>query len=100
MKIFRHLAAFSALLALTSLAYADEASTKLADAVKSAKVSLATGLRASASAGKAISGKFELGDDGKLQLSVYTKKGSKFYEVAVDYTTGKAAKPEEITAGE
>ena len=66
---------------------------KLADAVKHAKVSLDAGLKASEREGKPISGKFEL-DEGKLQLSVYTEKASKFYEVVVDHTTGKIAKSE------
>lgn len=72
---------------------------KLADAVKHAKVSLDAGLKASEREGKPISGKFEL-DEGKLQLSVYTEKASKFYEVVVDHTSGKIAKTEEITSGD
>src|SRR5438876_11652111 len=72
---------------------------KLADAVKHAKVALNAGLKASEREGKPISGKFEL-DEGKLQLSVYTEKASKFYEVVVDHTTGKIAKTEEITSGD
>jgi tryptophan synthase beta subunit len=67
--------------------------------VKSAKVSLETGLRASEREGKPISGKYEL-EDGKLQLSVYTERAGKFYEVVVDHTTGKIAKTEEITSGD
>jgi uncharacterized membrane protein YkoI len=73
--------------------------TKLADAVKHAKVSLDAGLKASEREGKPISGKFEL-EDGRLQLSVYTEKASKFYEVIVDHTTGKIAKKEAITSGD
>ena len=72
---------------------------KLADAVKHAKVSLDAGLKASEREGKPISGKFEL-DEGKLQLSVYTEKASKFYEVVVDHTSGKIGKTEEITNGD
>ncbi len=72
---------------------------KLADAVKHAKVSLDAGLKASEREGKPISGKFEL-DEGKLQLSVYTEKASKFYEVVVDHTSGKITKTEEITSGD
>jgi len=72
---------------------------KLADAVKHAKVSLDAGLKASQREGKPISGKFEL-DEGKLQLSVYTEKASKFYEIVVDHTSGKIAKTEEITSGD
>ncbi len=72
---------------------------KLADAIKHAKVSLDAGLKASEREGKPISGKFEL-EDGKLQLSVYTEKAGKFYEVVVDHTSGKVAKTEEITSGD
>src|SRR5260370_13823798 len=72
---------------------------KLTAAVKHAKVSLDAGLKASEREGKPISGKFEL-DEGKLQLSVYTEKASKFYEVVVDHTSGKIAKTEEITTGD
>jgi hypothetical protein len=90
---------FISLLTVVSGVYGDENSTKLSNAVKSAKVSLESGLRASEREGKPISGKYEL-EDGKLQLSVYTTKASKFYEVIVDHTTGKIAKTEEITRGE
>ena len=72
---------------------------KLSDAVKHTKVSLEAGLKASEREGKPISGKFEF-DEGKLQLSVYTEKAGKFYEVIVDHNTGKIAKSEEITSGE
>jgi hypothetical protein len=98
MQIIRHLI-LVALLTVVSAAYADESSRKLADAVKSAKVSLETGLRASEREGKPISGKYEL-EEGKLQLSAYTEKSGKFYEVIVDHTTGKIAKTEEITSGD
>ncbi len=99
MQMIRHAVALTALLILPSGTYANENSTKLSDAVKSAKVSLDAGLRASEREGKPISGKFEL-EDGKLQLSVYTMKAAKFYEVIIDHTTGKIAKTEEITSGD
>jgi hypothetical protein len=98
MRIVRHLILVS-LLAVVSSTYGDESSMKLSNAVKSAKVSLETGLRASEREGKPISGKYEL-EEGKLQLSIYTEKGGKFYEVAVDHTTGKITKTEEITSGD
>jgi len=75
------------------------AKAELAKAVQGAKVALAKGLDAAKSAGNPISGKFEM-EDGKLQLSVYTAKAGKFYEVALDHATGKVAKSEEITAGD
>src|SRR5438876_11028009 len=85
-------------LCFVSLLHA-QVDAKLADAVKHAKVSLDAGLKASGREGKPISGKFEL-DEGKMQLSVYTEKANKFYEVVVDHTSGKIAKSEEITSGD
>ena len=78
---------------------AAKATPALASALKEAKVSLASGLRAAEKEGRPISGKFEL-EDGKLQLSVYTMKGDTFSEVIVDLKTGKVAKNEPITGGD
>src|SRR5215831_9731668 len=66
--------------------------------VASAKVSLEQGLAAAGASGTALSAKFEI-EDGKLQLSVYTKKDGKYYEVIVDHETGTVSKTEEITGG-
>jgi hypothetical protein len=77
----------------------DKEHAELAKALKSAKVSLEKGLAASESQGKPISGKFEI-EDGKLQLSVYTLKADKFFEVIVDHNSGKVAKTEAITSGD
>lgn len=74
-------------------------SSALATAMKEATVTLASGLSASEAQGKPISGKFEL-EDGNLQLSIYTTKDGKFYEVIIDHKTGKVAKTEPITGGE
>src|SRR6266487_2229793 len=63
----------------------------LAKAVMGAPLSLERGLAASASHGQPISAKFEM-EEGKLQLSVYTVKDGKFFEVIVDHNTGKVAK--------
>jgi uncharacterized membrane protein YkoI len=71
----------------------------LAKAVMSAPVSLERGLAASASHGQPISAKFEM-EEGKLQLSVYTVKDGKFFEVIVDHNTGKVVKAEPIAQGE
>src|SRR5207245_6332875 len=71
----------------------------VAKAVMGARVSLERGLAASASQGQPISAKFEL-EEGKLQLSVYTAKDGKFFEVIVDHTSGKVVKAEPITEGE
>jgi uncharacterized membrane protein YkoI len=71
----------------------------LAAALKDSTLSLADGIKASESEGTPISAKYEL-EDGKLQLSVYTMKGDKFFEVIVDHKTGKVAKTEPITGGE
>ena len=79
--------------------YDDKEHAELAKAFKGAKVPLTKGLVASRSEGTPISGKYEV-EDGKLQLSVYTMKGDKFFEVIVDHKTGKVAKAEAITSGE
>lgn len=71
----------------------------LAAAMKDATVSLAGGLKASEKEGTPISGKFEV-EDGKLQLSVYTTKEGRFFEVVIDHKSGKVLKTEAITEGE
>jgi hypothetical protein len=68
-------------------------------ALQGAKISLEKGLAAAEGQGKPISAKFEM-DEGKLQLSVYTSKQGKFWEVVVDHTSGKVSKTEEIKEGE
>jgi hypothetical protein len=68
-------------------------------ALPQAKVSLGQALLAGAHEGTPISAKFEV-EDGKLQLSVYTMKADKFFEVIVDHVSGKVAKVEAITEGE
>ena len=69
---------------------------ELAQAVPQATVSLAHGMKASESKGNPISAKFEI-EDGKLQLSIYTMKGTDFMEVVADPNTGAIAKAEKIT---
>jgi len=71
----------------------------VAKAVLGARVALERGLAASARHGQPISAKFEM-EEGKLQLSVYTMKDGKFFEVIVDHNTGKVVKAEPIAAGE
>jgi uncharacterized membrane protein YkoI len=71
----------------------------LAKAVVSTPVSLERGLAASASHGQPISAKFEM-EEGKLQLSVYTVRDGKYFEVIVDHNTGKVVKAEPIAEGE
>ena len=77
----------------------DQEQAELANALSGAKVSLQQGFTASEREGQPISGKFEM-DEGKLQLSVYTSKEGKFFEVIVDHVTGAIAKVEPITEGE
>src|SRR5262249_26376640 len=77
----------------------DEEQAELASVMSSAKVSLQQGFTASEREGQPISGKFEV-EDGKLQLSVYTAKEGKFFEVIVDHKTGDVAKVEPINEGE
>ncbi len=88
----------------TALAYGAPARAEgdpaaLAAQMKGVKLTLEKGLTAAASKGKPISGKFEL-EDGKLQLSVYTAKGSAYSEVIVNHRTGKVMKAEPITGGD
>jgi hypothetical protein len=73
--------------------------TALVKAMVGAKVSLQQGLTASSKEGRPISAKFEV-EDGKLQLSVYTAKDGKFFEVVVNHKTGKIAKVVPITEGD
>ena len=73
-----------------------EALIKLLD---TAKINLQQGLAASEQQGQPISAKFEV-DDGKLQLSVYTAKEGKFFEVLVNYVTGKVLRAEPIAEGD
>jgi hypothetical protein len=74
-------------------------SAALASAMQQAKATLEAGLKASESAGKPISAKFEI-EDGKLQLSVYTAKDKAFAEVVLDPATAAIAKTEKITEGD
>jgi hypothetical protein len=71
----------------------------LIKAVSGAKVTLQSGLTASQPEGRPISAKFEM-ENGKLQLSVYTEKNGKFFEVIVDHMKGSIAKTEPITEGD
>ena len=84
--------------------WAEEAKTgkgsELAKLMERAKVSLAQGLTASHAEGVPISGKFEVAEDGKLQLSIYTMKGDRFSEVVVNHQNGTVAKVEPITEGD
>jgi hypothetical protein len=73
-----------------------EALIKLMDA---SKINLQQGIVASEQQGQPISAKFEV-DQGKLQLSVYTAKEGKFFEVLINYVTGKILRFEPITEGE
>jgi uncharacterized membrane protein YkoI len=83
------------------VAWSEEAADQAAliKALDGAKVTLQQGLATSQREGRATSGKFEM-EDGKLRLSVYTTKAGKYFEVIVDYATGKIAKAEPITQGE
>ena len=78
---------------------AEQDDAALIKAVSSAKVTLQKGLTASQREGRPISAKFEM-ENGKLQLSVYTEKNGKFFEVIVDHMKGSIAKTEPITEGD
>ena len=71
----------------------------LAKALSEASVSLEQGLKASEREGRPISGKYEM-EYGGLQLSVYTTKGDKFFEVVIDHKSGTVKKAETITDAE
>ena len=77
----------------------EKENAQLATAITSAKISLEMGIMTSEREGKPISAKFEM-EDGKLQLSVYSMKGTQFSEVIVDHQTGRILKTEAITSGE
>jgi hypothetical protein len=77
----------------------DQEQAELANALSNAKVSLQQGFIASEKEGQPISGKFEV-EEGKIQLSLYTAKDGKFFEVIVDHMTGNIAKVEPITEGD
>jgi hypothetical protein len=77
----------------------DQEQAELAEALGAAKVSLQEVLAASETEGQPISGQFEV-EDEKLQLSGYTAKEGKFFEVIVDYATGKITKVEPISEGD
>lgn len=78
---------------------AEQDDAALIKAASSAKVTLQKGLTASQREGRPISAKFEM-ENGKLQLSVYTEKNGKFFEVIVDHMKGSIAKTEPITEGD
>jgi uncharacterized membrane protein YkoI len=77
----------------------DEGQEALAKKLGDARINLQQGLAASEQQGQPISTKFEV-DEGKLQLSVYTAKDGKFFEVLINYSTGKVLKIEPITEGD
>jgi len=77
----------------------DEGQGALIKMLGDAKISLQQGVAASEQQGQPISAKFEV-DDGKLQLSVYTSKEGKFFEVLINHVTAKVLKVEPITEGE
>ena len=78
---------------------AEQDDAALIKAINGAKVTLQDGLTASEREGRPISGKFEM-EDGKLQLSIYTEKAGKYFEVIVNHMTGSVAKTEPITEGD
>jgi hypothetical protein len=71
----------------------------LSKALTGVTVTLQQGMAAAQASGTVLSAKFEV-EDSRLQLSVYTMKGDKFFEVIVDHKTGKVSKTEPITEGE
>ncbi|MFL5239041.1 MAG: PepSY domain-containing protein [Rhizomicrobium sp.] len=82
-----------------SVLAANEDDAVLIKSLNTAKVSLQEALVTSEREGQPISGKFEA-EDGKLQLSIYTAKDGKFFEVIVDHMNGDIGRVEPITEGE
>jgi hypothetical protein len=78
---------------------AEQDDAALIKAASSAKVTLQKGLTTSRREGRPISAKFEM-ENGKLQLSVYTEKNGKFFEVIVDHMKGSITKTEPVTEGD
>ncbi len=84
---------------LHSAVSAEREDQELIKALSGAKVTLQQALNSAEHNGRPISAKFEM-EDGNLQLSVYTEKDGKFFEVIVDHTTAQIAKTEPITEGD
>src|ERR1700741_2805659 len=93
------IAAISVWMTGAAPARAEGDSAALVAALRNTSATLQVGLKASEAQGTPISAKFEI-EDGKLQLSVYTMKGSDFMEVVADPNTGPIAKAEKITDAE
>jgi hypothetical protein len=92
--------ALGTLWAGSALLWADEEHPgQIAKFISSATVTLQQGLTAVEAQGSPISAKFEV-DEGHFQLSAYTTKADRFYEVVVDPATGTVVKSEAITGGE
>jgi uncharacterized membrane protein YkoI len=77
----------------------DEGREALIKLLGISKINLQQGLAAGEQQGQPISAKFEV-DQGKLQLSVYTAKDGKFFEVLVNHVTGRVLRTEPITEGD
>jgi hypothetical protein len=73
----------------------DDKGEALSKVLRFSKSSLQQGLTTGEQEGQPIAGKFEI-DRRKFQLSVYTVKDGKFFEVLVDPATGNVAKVESI----
>jgi hypothetical protein len=77
----------------------DASQEALINLLDTAKINLQQGLAAGEQQGRPISAKFEV-DDGKLQLSVYSAKEGKFFEVLINHVTGKVLRAEPIIEGD
>jgi hypothetical protein len=95
--IFSIAAAAALLLAgLPSWAEGEMNPAAMAKALQQASLPLEKALKVSEREGRPISAKYEI-ENGALQLSIYTMKGSRFSELIVDHTTGAATKDAWIT---
>ena len=91
-------AAAAALLLAGSPSWAEEEMNPaaMAKALQQASLPLEKAAKVSEKEGKPVSAKYEI-EKGALQLSIYTKKGDRFSELIIDYTSGAVAKEEWIT---
>ena len=68
----------------------------MAKALQQASLPLEKATKVSEREGKPVSAKYEI-ENGALQLSIYTMKGSRFSELIIDHTSGAVANEEWIT---
>jgi len=89
-------ASILAIVGLPSWAEGHDDPAALAKALPQASLPLEKACKVSDREGKPVSAKYEI-ENGALQLSIYTMKGSRFSELIIDHTSGAVANEEWIT---